>query len=83
MASLVVEIAVEMGVEMVAVADMEVVVVAVDLFLSNNALQPTSKFALISPSKAAGRCQDRNAPQHPNSSVALFLDNSVDPFQDK
>lgn len=59
MASLVVEIAVEMGVEMVAVADMEVVVVAVDLFLSNN------------------------APQHPNSSVALFLDNSVDPFQDK
>jgi len=54
MASLVVEIAVEMG-----VADMEVVVVAVDLFLSNN------------------------APQHPNSSVALFLDNSVDPFQDK
>ena len=74
----------EIVVEMEAVVDMvEAAVVAVDLFLKSNAPQLTNKFAQVSPSKAVDQSQGRSVLQHLNSSVALFLDNNVDQFQDK
>lgn len=89
MAFLVVETGVEIAVAMAAVVDVvvlvdeEVKVVDVDPYLSNSALQHTNRFALINPSKAASLCQDRNAQQHPNNSVAQYLNNSVDLFLEK
>jgi len=89
MAFSVVETGVEIAVVMAAVVDVhmvvdeEVVVVDVDPYLSNNALQHTSRFALTNPSKAASLYQDRNAQQHPNNSVGRYQNNNVALFLEK
>lgn len=88
MAFLVVETGVEMAVAMGAVVDVlvvvdEEVVVDVDLYLSNSALQHTNKFALTNLSRAASLYQDRNAQPHPSNSVAQCRNNNVALFLEK
>lgn len=61
----------------------EVVVVAVDLSLRNNAQQRTNKFALASLNKAVGQSQGKNVPQHQDSNVALYQNNNADQYQNK
>lgn len=89
MAFLVVETGVEMAVAMAAVVDgvvvvdEEVVVVDVDPYLSNSALQHTNKFVLTNLSRVASLYQDRNAQPHPSNSVAQCRNNNVALFLEK
>lgn len=88
MAFLVVATGVEMAVATAAVVDGvvvvdEEVVVDVDPYLSNSALQHTNKFALTNLSRAASLYQDRNAQPHPSNSVAQCQNNNVALFLEK
>lgn len=84
-----VETGVEIAVVMAAVVDVhmvvdaEVVVVDVDPYPSNSALQHTNRFALTNPSRAASLSRDRNAQQHPSNSVAQYQNNNVALFLEK
>merc|ERR1712127_559960 len=68
---------------MVAMEDLLQEVKVAGLFPSSPVLWSTSRSATVFPRRAAGRCLDRNAPPHLDSSVAPFPSKAAGLFQDK